>query len=226
MISNMSARIVLILLIQFAIFVATSASSRSAFVGISTSSSCNKIQGAHNLMHHQLSIGHQYILPRRSRIRSIQYSSTTSLYVKSLRDIIDNDGPPPPKSNSFNTLNNLQQPQNTANSNYTSKPNTSTANTNSNTYKQQLQEAKITKLTHQIKNKSTQEIKKELEHTYRISTTAIRGKENLVKRLVDARLMSMMNNETVKNEKVSCVIFILNAHILYAHPSISSISCM
>jgi len=145
-------------------------------------------------MHHQ-SIGYQYTLrPRRSNGQSIQHSSSSSLYVKSLRDIIDNDGPPPPKSNSFNTLNNLQQtsPSTTTSINSKSKPNTS--NTNS-IYKQQLQ---ITKLTNQIKNKSTQEIKKELEHTFRISTTAIRGKENLVKTLVDARLMSMKDNEIDK----------------------------
>lgn len=192
----MSAPITLmILIIQFAIIFASSASSRSAFVGISTTSSCNTIQGAHNLMHHQLSIDHQCILLRRSSSQSIQYSSTSSrLNVKSLRDIIDNDGPPPPKSNSFNTLNNLQSPSTT-----TTNPNSSNSiNTSTNTYKQ----LQITKLTNQIKNKSTSEIKKELEHTYRISTTDIRGKENLVKRLVDARLMSIKDDiDSVKNGK-------------------------
>jgi len=145
-------------------------------------------------MHHQ-SIGYQYTLrPRRTSSQSIQSSgsTTTSIYVKSLRDIIDNDGPPPPKSNSFNTLNNLQSPS--TNSNSINSNSNSATNTNTN-YKQQLQ---ITKLTNQIKNKSTQEIKKELEHTFRISTTAIRGKENLVKTLVDARLMSMKDNEIDK----------------------------
>ena len=207
--NNMSAPITLmILIIQFAIIFASSASSRSAFVGISTTSSCNTIQGAHNLMHHQLSIDHQCILLRRSSSQSIQYSSTSSrLNVKSLRDIIDNDGPPPPKSNSFNTLNNLQQP-NTANSNsINSKSNSINTSTNSNTYKQ----LQITKLTNQIKNKSTQEIKKELEHTYRISTTAIRGKENLVKRLVDARLMSMKdkNDSDVESDLKVCCVYLL-----------------
>ena len=199
----MSARIVLILLIQFAIIFASSTSSQSAFVGISTSSNRNKIhqQGTHNLIH-RTSIGHHNMLPRRSSSLSIQdrSSTTSNLHVKSLRDIIDNDGPPPPKSNSFNTLNN-SQPQNTANSNSINSKSKS-INTSTNTsYKQQLQNAKITKLTQQIKNKSTQEIKKELEHTYRISTTAIRGKDNLVKRLVDARLMSMKdeNDSDVKN---------------------------
>ena len=204
----MNANIALISLTQFAIvFARSAASSRSAFVGISASSYCNKI---HHLMHHQ-SICHQHTVPRRrTSNQSIQQSSTTSLYVKSLRDIIDNDGPPPSKSNSFNTLNNLQPQINTANSINTStgRPNIPS---NTNSYKQQLQEAKEAKLTNQIKNKSTQEIKKELEHTHSISTTAIRGKENLVKRLVDARLSSMKANEndndSVKNDlKVSCAI--------------------
>ena len=152
----MSAPITLmILIIQFAILFASSAPSQSAFVGISTSSSCNKIQGAHNLMHHQ-SLGHYNIIPRRTSNQSIQYSdsTTTSIYVKSLRDIIDNDGPPPPKSNSFNTLNNLQPKPSTTTTNPNSSNSINTNNTIS--HKQQLQ---ITKLTNQIKNKSTQEIK-------------------------------------------------------------------
>ena len=44
------------------------------------------------------------------------------------------------------------------------------------------------KLTNQLQNSSTQEIKRELEQTYRISTAALRGKDQLITALVMARL--------------------------------------
>ena len=45
-----------------------------------------------------------------------------------------------------------------------------------------------TKLSHELLNKSTPEIKRELEYTYGISTSGLMGRDKLVSALVDARL--------------------------------------
>ncbi|KAL7507462.1 hypothetical protein ACHAXN_005407 [Cyclotella atomus] len=49
------------------------------------------------------------------------------------------------------------------------------------------------KLTNQLKNFSTQEIKRELEQTYKISTAALRGKDQLISALVMARLTGSLS---------------------------------
>ena len=49
------------------------------------------------------------------------------------------------------------------------------------------------KLTNQLKNFSTQEIKRELEQTYKISTAALRGKDQLITALVMARLTGSLS---------------------------------
>lgn len=49
------------------------------------------------------------------------------------------------------------------------------------------------KLTNQLKNFSTQEIKRELEQTYNISTAALRGKDQLITALVMARLTGSLS---------------------------------
>lgn len=49
------------------------------------------------------------------------------------------------------------------------------------------------KLTNQLKNFSTQEIKRELEQTYKISTASLRGKDQLITALVMARLTGSLS---------------------------------
>ena len=49
------------------------------------------------------------------------------------------------------------------------------------------------KLTNQLKNFSTQEIKRELEQTYKISTAALRGKDQLITALVMARMTGSLS---------------------------------
>ena len=49
------------------------------------------------------------------------------------------------------------------------------------------------KLTNQLKNFSTQEIKRELEQTFKISTAALRGKDQLITALVMARLTGSLS---------------------------------
>ena len=74
---------------------------------------------------------------------------------KSLRDIMDNDGPSPPKSNRFDTL---QSP--------------SQSKSHSELIREEQE--RYDKLTTQLLNLSTQEITRELEHNYSIPTVAIR----------------------------------------------------
>ena len=126
---------------------------------------------------------------------------------------MDTDGPPPPKSNSFNTLNNLQQQQ-SASSSSSVITNNNNANTNKakqeEERRQQNEEEEYEqKLIKQLSNLSTQEIKRELEHTHSISTVALRGKHMLVKTLVNARIRkkkkrnkSDVNDKKKKGENV------------------------
>ena len=128
---------------------------------------------------------------------------------------MDTDGPPPPKSNSFNTLNNLQQQQQQSAS---SSSSVITNNNNANTNKAKQEEERRQqneeeeyeqKLIKQLSNLSTQEIKRELEHTHSISTVALRGKHMLVKTLVNARIRkkkkSDVNDKKKKGENVGNV---------------------
>ena len=141
----------------------TSSISQSAFV--------SSLGNDFNLVHHHDRVGasqsrYHLIQPKSdihqtNRQRVVASSShgqiQSALHVssksKSLRDIMDNDGPSPPKSNRFDTL---QSP--------------------SQSHSQLIREEqeRYDKLTKQLLNLSTQEITRELEHTYSIPTVAIR----------------------------------------------------
>ena len=113
----------------------------------------NLIQPKSSDIHHQTCRQHVVASSSHGQIQSALHVSSSKS--KSLRDIMDNDGPSPPKSNRFDTL---QSP--------------SQSKSHSELIREEQE--RYDKLTTQLLNLSTQEITRELEHNYSIPTVAIR----------------------------------------------------